>query len=55
MFKMPQDVKLEKIKIQAHYSPVKSIVNISKRQLTTSEKSLLNKGLNFTTTIKWIP
>ena len=39
----------------AYYSPVKAIVNISKRQLTTPEKSVLNKGLNFATTIKQIP
>ena len=40
---------------QSHYSPVEAIVNISKRQLTTPEKLLLNKGLNFATTIKRIP
>ena len=34
---------------------MKAIVNISKRQLTTHEKSVLNKGLNFATTIKRIP
>ena len=42
------------MKIQSHYSPVEAIVNISKRQLTTPEKSVLNKGLNFTTAIKQI-
>ena len=31
------------------------VVNISKQQLTTPEKSVLNKGLNFATTIKQIP
>ena len=40
--------------LQSHYSPVEAIVNISKRQLTTPEKSVVNKGLNFTTTIKQI-
>ena len=43
------------LKIQSHYSPVEAIVSISKRQLTTPEKSVLNKGLNFATTIKRIP
>ena len=43
------------MKIQTHCSPVKTIVNNSKGQLTTPENSLLNKGLNFATTIKWIP
>ena len=47
-----QIIKLEKMKIQgmeaqAHYAPVKTIVNINKHQLSTSEKSVLNKGLNF--------
>ena len=37
------------------HSPVEAIVNISKRQLTTPEKSVLNKGLNFASTIKPIP
>ena len=60
MVKMHQITKLEKMKtqnmkIQAHYSPVKAIVNISKEQLTTPKKSVLNKGLNFANTIKWIP
>ena len=43
------------MKIQSYYSPVEAIVNISKRQLTTLEKSVQNKGLNFATTIKRIP
>ena len=35
---------------------MKTLVNISKCQLTTPEKSVLNKDLNFTTTtIKQIP
>ncbi len=60
MVKARQITKLEKMKntntkIQSHYSPVEAIVNISKRQLTTPEKSVLNKGLNFATTIKRIP
>ena len=60
MVKARQITKLEKmktikLKIQSHYSPVEAIVNISKRQLTTLEKSVLNKGLNFATTIKRIP
>ena len=60
MVKMRKITKLEKMKtrimkIQAHYSPVKAIVNISKRQLTTPEKLVLNKGLDFTTTIKRVP
>ena len=58
--KARQITKLEKIKIrntkiQAHYSAVKAIVSISKWQLTTSEKSVQNKGLNFATTVKRIP
>ena len=40
------------MKIQGQYSPVKAIVN--KWQLITPEKSVLNKGLNFATTIKRI-
>ena len=60
MVKARQITKLEKMKttnmkIQSYYSPVEAIVNISKRQLTTPEKSALNKGLNFATTIKRIP
>ena len=52
--------KLERMKTrvtkeQAHYTPVDAIVNISRRQLSTSEKTVLNKGLNFATTIKRIP
>ena len=59
MVKAHQITKLEKMKntntkIQSHYSPVEAIVNISKRQLTP-EKLVLNKGLNFVTTIKRIP
>ena len=58
--KSHQIMKLEKIKAQsmkdqAHYSPVKIIININKHQLTTCEKTILNKSLNFATTIKWIP
>ena len=58
--KARQITKLEKMKtpnmkIQSYYSPVEAIVNISKRQLTTPEKLVLNKGLNFVTTIKRIP
>ena len=34
---------------------MESIVNIRKRQLTTPEKSVLNKDLNFATTIKRVP
>ena len=34
---------------------MEAIVNIIKWQLTTPEKSVLNKDLNFTTTIKRIP
>ena len=60
MVKARQITKLKKkkttnTKIQSHYSPVEAIVNISKRQLTTPEKLVLNKGLNFATTIKRIP
>ena len=60
MVKACQITKLEKMKntntkIQSHYPPVEAIVNISKRQLTTPEKFVLNKGLNFATTIKRIP
>ena len=59
MVKARQITKLEKMKIinmkiQSHYSLVEAIVNISKRQLTTPEKSVQNKGLNFATTIKRI-
>ena len=43
------------MKIQYHHSPVEDVVNISKRQQTTPEESVLNKGLNFATTIKRIP
>ena len=43
------------MKIQSHYSPVEAIVNISKRLLTIPEKEVLNKGLNFATTMKRIP
>ena len=43
------------MKIQSHYSPVEAIVNISKRQLTTPEKLMVKKGLDFATTIKRIP
>ena len=47
MVKTRQITKLEKMKtinmkIQSHYSPVETIVNINKRQLTTPEKSVLN-------------
>ena len=60
MVKAHQITKLKKMKtinmkIQSHYSPVEAVVNISKRQLTTLGKSVLNKGLNFATTIKRIP
>ena len=46
-------VKTCSMKIQSHYLPVEAIVNRSKRQPTT-EKSVLNKGLNFATIIKRI-
>ena len=57
MVKASKSTKLEKMKttnmkIQSHYSPVEAI---SKRQLTTPEKSVLNKGLSFATTIKRLP
>ena len=60
MVKAHQITNLEKMKttnpkIQSHYSPVEAIVNISKWQLTTLENLVLNKGLNFATTIKRIP
>ena len=42
------------MKIHAHYTPMKAIVNISRRQLTASEDSVLNKGFNFSITIKRI-
>ena len=46
MVKARQITKLEKMKtinmkIHSHYSPVEAMVNISKRQLTTLEKSVL--------------
>ena len=47
-------MKTSNMKIQSHYSPVEAIVNISKRQLTTPKKSVLNIGFNFATTIKRI-
>ena len=34
---------------------METIVTISKYQLSTSEKTVLNKGHNFATTIKWTP
>ena len=43
-------MRIQVMKAQAHYTPVKAIVNISKHQLTTSDESELNKGLNFTMT-----
>ena len=49
-----EKMKTINMKIQSHSSPVEDIVNISKRQLTTPEKSVQNKGLNFATTIKRI-
>ena len=60
MFKAHQITKLEKMKTtnmktQFHYSPMEAIVNIRKWQLTTLEKSVLNKGLNFATIIQRIP
>ena len=60
MVKARKITKLEKMKttnmkIHSHYSTVEAIVNITKWQLTTPEKSVLNKGLNFATTIKRIP
>ena len=51
---MKEKMKTRNMKTQADYSPVEAIVNINKRQLTT-EKSMLNKGLNFANTIKRIP
>ena len=59
MVKARQISKLEKMKtcnmkIQSLYPPVEATVNISKRQLRTPEKSVLNKGLKFVTTIKRI-
>ena len=47
-------MKTTNMKVQSHYSPGEAIVNISKRQVTTLEKSVLNKGPNFATTIKRI-
>ena len=43
------------MKAQAHYRPVKAIVNIIKCQLTTFEESVLNNYLNFAMTMKQIP
>ena len=60
MVKARQITKLEKMKtcnmkIQSHCSTVEAILNINKRQPITPEKTMLNKGLNFATTIKRIP
>ena len=59
MVKARQITKLEKMKtinmkIHSPYSPVEAIVNISKRHLTTPEISVLNKVVNFATSIKRI-
>ena len=48
-------MKTKSMKAQTHYTPVRSIVNMSKHLLTTSEESVLKKDLNFAMTIKWIP
>ena len=40
-----EKMKTINMKIQSHYSPLETIVNISKRQQTTPEKSVLNKGI----------
>ena len=47
-------MKTRGMKAQAHYATGKVIVNISKGQRTTSEKSVLNKDLDFAMIIKWI-
>ena len=53
-----EGVKVQPVdrKDQSYYSPVKAIVNISKRLLTTCEKSVLNnQGFKFVKIIKQIP
>ena len=60
MVKACQITKLGKmktcnLKIQAHYSAGEAVINTRKRQQAIPEKSVLNKGLNFATTITQIP
>ena len=52
---MLKKMKTQDMKGQVHYAPLEAIVNISKRLLSTSEYSVLNKGLKFSTTINRIP
>ena len=48
-------MKTQVMTAQGHYAQVKAIVNIGKRQRTTSEESVLKKSLKFATTMKRIP
>ena len=50
--------KLNKLKAKVTskvpLQPIKAVVNLSNRQLTTAEETILNKGLNFATSTKRI-
>ncbi|XP_029657212.1 uncharacterized protein LOC115231293 [Octopus sinensis] len=43
------------MKTEVRHPPVKAVINVSIRHLESSEEAVLNKGLNFATTIKRIP
>ncbi|XP_029646753.1 uncharacterized protein LOC115220750 [Octopus sinensis] len=44
----------QKMKTEVHHPPVKAVINVSSRYLESSEEAVLNKGLDFATTIKRI-
>lgn len=48
------ELKDQKLTDKISHPTVKAVINISHHQLSTPEESVLNKGLNFAETIKWI-
>ena len=48
-------LKNQRNNITNQHPPVKAVVNLSSRQLSHSEETVLNKGLNFATTTNCIP
>lgn len=48
-------MKAKNVRLHVHHSLIRAIVDKSKHQQIPLEESVLNRGLNFATTIKQIP
>ncbi|XP_029648363.1 uncharacterized protein LOC115222319 [Octopus sinensis] len=48
-------LKGQRMKTEIRHPPVNAVINVSSQHLESFEEAILNKGLNFATTIKRIP